>query len=326
MLGITINSIALPSTFSKLIAQIGGTAANPTVPTVTTLPPAVVSGTYGVFCVDPLGQFAYATSGGHSNTSTVYKINLATFAVTTIMASSVFSPSGVKGMCVDPTGTTIYAVTGEYFNGASGYGNYNTSVISFPAAGGSVTAIAGGQGATVIGTDVDGTGAAANFALGNADLGGICTDGLGNLYIGTATHLRKVVISTGVVTTFANSSNGFTGGLQYGASGSIYCADGYSGDVVQMSLGGVAKKTYSAGAGPITAILGVDSAEANIYFVVSNLNGGKALQRANLATDALVQIVAALPNAANSTINNGGFSGNSLIFMDATGAIQQVSG
>jgi sugar lactone lactonase YvrE len=148
-------------------------------------------------------------------------------------SSALFNSPG--GVAVDPSGAIFVADSG----------NYTVREIS---ASGNVTTLAGSAGNQ--GTN-DGTGTAAQFY----DMEDIADDGLGNLYVadGMADAVRKVVIATGAVTTFAgyplqSGSNDGTGigarfndpnGVATDSSGNVYVSDTGNFTVRRITPGGV---------------------------------------------------------------------------------------
>jgi sugar lactone lactonase YvrE len=136
-------------------------------------------------------------------------------------SASFCSPSGVA---IDSAGNLFVADTG------------NSTIRKIVISTGVVTTLAG-----IAGTcgSTDSTGTAASFCYPS----GIATDSAGNLYVSDTGNytIRKIVVSTGAVTTLAGSAGqtGFTNGTGSGArfaypigiatdsSGNIYVADSY---------------------------------------------------------------------------------------------------
>jgi len=149
---------------------------------------------YHPFGITTDGTNLYVTDYG---SSTIRKIVISTGAVTTIAGSA-----GVVGSA-DGTGTaaTLNYPTGITTDGTNLYvtDTYNSTIREVVISTGAVTTIAGSR---AIGS-ADGTGTAATFYYPT----GITMDGT-NLYVadnGNST-IRKIVISTGAVTTMAGSA------------------------------------------------------------------------------------------------------------------------
>lgn len=164
---------------------------------------------------------------------TIRKIVVSTGVVTTIAGTA-----GIQGSA-DGTGAAAQFDSPSCV-AADGAGNIyvadiaNNNIRKIVVSSGVVTTIAGTAG---VSGSADGTGAAARFLSPF----GIATDGAGNLYIAdTANHtIRKIVVSTGVVTTIAGTagmsgSNDGTGavarfkvpyGVTLDSAGNLYVAD-----------------------------------------------------------------------------------------------------
>jgi hypothetical protein len=131
--------------------------------------------------------------------STIRKIVISTGAVTTLVGSA-----GSAGS-VDGTGSSA-RLNNPVGMGSDGLGNlffadsYNHLIRRLVIATATVTTLAGSAGAL---GSADGTGAAARFYYPD----GVAGDGAGNLYVGDSSNneIRKVVITTGAVTTFAGA-------------------------------------------------------------------------------------------------------------------------
>jgi len=190
---------------------------------------AAFNGPDGI-CYDGAGNLYVADAGGH----TIRKIVIATGVVTTF--------AGIAGS----SGTTNSTLLASKFNGPAGLdydastgniyvcdqGNNTIRKIS----GGNVTTLAGGLtvGGTTAGS-ANGTGVAATFNSPND----LVADGFGNVFVADYLNslVRKIVISTGVVTTFAGSSAGYLdatgtaaqlnrlGSISSDALGNLYVAD-----------------------------------------------------------------------------------------------------
>jgi sugar lactone lactonase YvrE len=144
-----------------------------------------------------------------------------------------------RAMVWDPSGTL-------YFTGTS-------SVRRWVAATGQVDTLAGKEGSN---GSTDATGSAARFYWPR----GITSDGAGNLYVSdTYNHtIRKVVIATGEVTTFAGTATMFGAVDGVGANarfslplaivadgkGSLFVADSQNGAIRRIELATAAVTTY----------------------------------------------------------------------------------
>lgn len=184
-------------------------------------------------CSDGAGNLYVTEQGGSAR---IRKIVIGTGVVTT------FAGNGNGFMDGTGAGAQFNTPSQLCFTGGNIYvadrGNHRIRQVTL---GGMVTTIAGSGAPGAM----DGTGGAAQFNLPE----GICSDGLGNLYIAEqGTHrIRKVVISSGVVTTAAGSSIGFNdgaalsaqfsfpGGIVCDATGNLYVADGSNNRIRRIS-------------------------------------------------------------------------------------------
>src|SRR3954466_1496116 len=128
----------------------------------------------------------------------IRKIDPATGAVTVFAGSSAGASGSTDGIGTAARFLRPYDITSDGTNlFVTDYNNCTIRQIVISSA--VVTTLAGTVGSC--GTTVDGTGTAAKFASPQ----GITTDGT-NLYVTQNTAVRKVVIATGVVSTFAGSA------------------------------------------------------------------------------------------------------------------------
>lgn len=138
----------------------------------------------------------------------IRKIVISTGAVTTLAGPAQGSTASGD---TDATGNSarFNAPSGLATDGANLYvaDNSNNKIRKIVISSGAVTTLAGPAQGTTTSGDTDGTGNAARF---NSPYG-ITSDGT-NLYVGDASNqkIRKVVISTGVVTTIAGPAAGST--------------------------------------------------------------------------------------------------------------------
>jgi sugar lactone lactonase YvrE len=154
----------------------------------------------------PGARFAYpqgiATDGaGNLYVADVFseairKVVIATGAVTTLAGGQQGSADGIG------SAASFYRPSGIAADGAGNLfvtDTYNGTIRKVVIATGAVTTFAGAPGG--LGRAADGTGAAAGFNFPS----GIAADGGGNLYVTDANSIRKIVIATRTVTTFAGT-------------------------------------------------------------------------------------------------------------------------
>ncbi len=187
---------------------------------------------------DGAGNLYVADQNNHR----IRKIVIATGTVTTIAGN------GNAGFG-DGTGTAayFYSPMGITYDGGSLYvaDQNNHRIRKIVIATSVVTTLAGSGSANF----ADGTGSAANFYSPT----GIVADGSGSLYVADLNNqrIRKVVISTGTVTTLAGNGTGafvdgtattasFNGpfGVAIDGAGYLYVADQYNNRIRKIGLGG----------------------------------------------------------------------------------------
>ncbi len=231
--------------------------------------------------------------------------------VTTLVASGAGAPKLVNPQAIATDGAgNVYVA------------DYGNNLIRKITPAGVMTTLAG-SGATA---ELDGTGVAAKF--NGPD--GIAYDGAGNLYVSDAGGhvIRKIVIATGVVTTYAgvvNSSgttNGallaskFNGpaGLSIDASGKIYICD--QGNNLIRMISGATVSTLAGGG----AVGGVASGSGNGIGVAATFNSPN-----DLVADGSGNIFVAdyLNNLVRKIVISTGlvstFAGSTQGYNDATG-------
>ncbi len=211
------------------------------------------TGTSAVFwyptnaCSDGAGNLYVADR----NNNCIRKIVIATGVVTT------FAGSGTDGTG-DGTGTSAQfsSPSGICYDGAgnlyvSDYSSCHIRKVVIST--GVVTTIAGG---TAFGY-VNGTGTSAQFSRPL----GLCLDGAGNLYVADETNhsIRKIVISTGVVTTLAGNgtagtANGTGTGARFGSPTGI-CYDG-AGNIYVAEQGNNRIRKIVVATGVVTTVAG----------------------------------------------------------------------
>jgi hypothetical protein len=160
------------------------------------------------------------------------------------------------------TGASFYNPQGVVSDGTNIYvADYNNHTIrKIVIATGVTTTLAGSAGSA---SQQDGTGANAYFNYPR----GLALDGAGNLYVTQGDYyncgVRKIVISTGVVTTLAGgsyypSSNDGTGtsaqfynptGIAYDGAGNLYVADQVYGNIRKIAIATGIVTTFSTGFG-----------------------------------------------------------------------------
>lgn len=140
------------------------------------------------------------------------------------IAASFYSPGAI---CIDFQGN-IFVTDHDY----SDYNNQKIKIRKITPSG-VVTTFAGSSWGYV-----DGIGTSAQFGA----IGGICIDSSGNLIVADNTRIRKIT-ATGVVSTMAGSTQGFTngigtsaqfgslGGICFDTLGNIYVGDTYYGNI-----------------------------------------------------------------------------------------------
>ena len=189
------------------------------------------TGTSAVFwyptnaCSDGAGNL-YVTD---RNNNRIRKIVIATGEVTTFAGSGAYGSDDGIG-----TSAQFSSPSGICYDGAGNLyvSDYVASIRKIVISTGVVTTIAGG---TSFGY-ADGIGSSAQFSHPL----GLCLDGAGNLYVADETNhsIRKIVISTGVVTTLAGNGTfgtadgtgtgarfGSPTGICYDGAGNIYVAE-----------------------------------------------------------------------------------------------------
>lgn len=264
----------------------------------------------------------------------IRKIDPATGAVT-VFAGSTAGTSGSN----DGTGTAArflrpYDITSDGTNlFVTDYNNCTIRKIVISSA--VVTTLAGTVGTCA--TPVDGTGSAANFASPQ----GITTDGT-NLYVTENTAVRRVVIATGAVTTFAGSTNvtvGHTDAVGTAArfnnlegittdGTNLYVVDQYYGDVRKIVISSASVSTmagdYTAAAGSVDGTgtaarfnkpFGITTDGTNLYVVEQY---GDVIRKIAISSAAATTL-AGTPNTINP--GNPGITGTT----DGVGAAARFS-
>lgn len=191
------------------------------------------------------GTYLYVVDGSF----TIRKIKISTGVVTTL-AGTANSWGAVDGI---GTSARFYAPYGITTDGANLYvtDSGNRTIRKIEISTGMVTTLAGTAGITGA---ADGIGAAASFS---DQLIGITTDGT-NLYVADSYSIRKIVISTGAVTTLAGTVGSLGSVDGVGAAASFYLAKGITTDGTNLyvtdSDGTIRKVVISSGA--VTTLAG----------------------------------------------------------------------
>ena len=198
--------------------------------------------------------------------NTIRKVVVSTGVVTTVAGTAGSSGSadgtGAAARFQSPGGLALDAQGGNLY--VSDTSNHTLRKVVL--ATGVVTTLAGTVSA--FGGAADGTGAAAQFARPL----GLVLDGTGNLYVADSSNhaIRKVVVSTGVVTTVAGtlrmsgSADG-TGaavrfntptGVALDAAGNLYASDSFNSAVRKVDLASGTVTTYIGAFGQTGVRLG----------------------------------------------------------------------
>lgn len=281
---------------------------------------STVAQTVGSSCgvaADGAGNLYFSDLGTYA----IHKVVVATGVVTKLAGGGLGSADGVgaaatfnspNGLSWDGAGNLFVADTG------------NHTIRQIVVATGAVTTLAGTAGMS---GGADGTGAAARF---NGSYG-VAADKAGNVYVAdTRNHaVRRIVVSTGVVTTVAGLA-GTSGNVDatgsaarfnlpqavaVDAAGSLYVTDIYNLTVRKIVAATGAVTTLAGKALTPGSVDGVGTAAqfqymggialdgtANLY--VSEVSGGGSIRKVD-ATTAAVTTFAGLPSAAGGADGTG---------------------
>ena len=249
-------------------------------------------------CFDNMGNLYVADYQNHK----IRKIVISTGAVSTVAGSTPGYLDGIgssakfnypTGLCCDLNGANIYVVDN---------GNYRIRKIEI--ATNTVSTVAGStQGLS------NGVGSNANFY----DPFGICTD-FTNLYVadGQNNDIRKINLSTGVVTTFATGFSGLAYGICIDYNGFLYVSD-VSIKKIDLTTASVSilagsATGFSDGVGASAQFyypIGLCVAGTNLYVADSRNNKIRkvTLPTLNIQENEITQAILIYPNP-----NNGKFS------------------
>jgi hypothetical protein len=231
----------------------------------------------------------YVTDGG-----TIRKIVIATRAVTTIAGAAGQDPGAVDGVGAAARFSSPSAIASDGSNNlfvADGNGTIRKIVVATRA----VTTLAGKADET---GSVDGVGAAARFDYPT----GIAADGAGNVYVADYNNktIRKIVVATGAVTTFAGKAGQpgntdgtgttarFTGvdGVASDGAGTLYVLD--NGTVRRIAIDSATVSTVIGSPGRNGVLLGALPASLNLPSGLAVLPTGELVIGDNIENSILM--------------------------------------
>jgi hypothetical protein len=268
------------------------------------------------------GVYTAPASAGtyHIKATSATDTSKSTTATVTVSAASSLMGGAIQGKSLSLAGvvSTLNSTAGMFSgittDGTSLFFTNNHSICKADISTGVITTIAGS--ASTPGS-LDGIGSAARFNYPYA----ITTDGT-NLYVADSLNntIRKIVLSTGVVTTFAGSASAFGSTDGIGASARfsepegittdgiyLYVAD-YGNNTIRKIAISTATVTTIAGAAGISGSTDAPGATARFY----NLG--------NITTDGTNLYV------TDSNVLSGNFSGTIRKIIIASGAVSTVAG
>lgn len=241
------------------------------------------------------------TPGGYSYESSE-RMGVVLKGIVTTVAGGVGATGSVDGTGASARFYSPYGMVPDNM-GNLYVADYDNNVIrKISLATGCVTTIAGTKGAT---GSVDGTGTSAQFYHPN----GLALDGLGNLYIADYYNhsIRKMVLASGVVTTFAGTKGSFgsTDGIGTSAKfyypyaltsdglGNLYVADEYNHVIRKIVLASGEVTTFVGQKGTHGPIDGIGAAAQFYYPDGLALDGRGNLFVADQFNDSVRKIVLA---------------------------------
>jgi sugar lactone lactonase YvrE len=188
--------------------------------------------------------------------------------------------------------------------------NPNFTIRQIVIATGAVTTLAGSPGQS--GT-ADGTGAAARFSF----LDGITTDHAGNLYVSDGNSIRKVVISSGQVSTVATIGSTL-GGLVYD-SGKLYVARSLPSALLEVDVANGAATALSLTGAPLVMPISVTTDGAGNLFVTDGL--GATIDQVAISSGFVTTLAGRLyqEGARDGTGGSARFRGPDAIVYDGAG-------
>jgi hypothetical protein len=247
---------------------------------------------------------------------TIRKVVIATGTVSTIAGAAGATGSGDNAV---GTMARFHDPHGIAFDNGNIYvaDKTNATIRQIVASSGAVSTLAGSAGNA---NSTDGTGGAARFSSPRD----LVSDRAGNLYVADSDNnrLRKIVESSGVVTTVAGRDWGTTDGIGAGASfegpmaitvdgaGNLFVADGWGQTIRKVALSGSVVSTL-AGTGPNDGLTdGVGAAAqfkrphglcvvGNAAYAADKQNN--AIRRIDLSTGAVTTIAGGAKGSADGT-------------------------
>ena len=290
---------------NPLLASISGAPASQSLGTSSTLTASVSNYAGGI-------NYAWYVNGVLTGTGTSFPFGAARGVGTYLITLTAFSTDGTQA---GSASTTIQVVTG-----------------TFPGLAGTVTTLAG----TTTAGSTNGTGTAARFSAPS----GTATYLDGNLYIADTTNnmIRKIVVSTGVVTTVAGSTtSGSANGVGTAASfnaptgittdgTNLYIADTSNNMIRQIvistgtvtTLAGSTTAGTTNSTGPAARFRGPTGlATDGISLYVAD-KGNNRIRKVVISTGVVTTLAGAAAGSANGTGTAATFSGPSGITTDGT--------
>ena len=282
-LGVTLDSsknLYLADTFNNCIRKVS--AATGIITTIAGDGTAAFSGDAGLataaqlnspngLAVDRSGNLYIADTANNR----IRKLSAATGIITTIAGDGTAAFSGDSGLGTaaqvnSPQGLAIDSSGNLYIADAG-----NNRIRKLSAATGFITTVAGNGTASLGGDDGSATAAQLN---GPED---VALDSSGNLYIADTNNkrVRKVTAATGIITTVAGTSNGFSGdeglataaqfkkiyGVAVDGSGNLYISDSLNSRIRKVTAATGIVTTIAGGGTPPAGSIGDDGPGVDAY-------------------------------------------------------------